>query len=99
MGDRRGDAVNGSPARRFARKLLGEVPLALEALAWLSNRAAPPASGFRLERLEEHLVRGCSATRRVGAEATIESRKDVLVRGLLPWWIESSLGASPVRAR
>jgi len=94
MGDRRGDAVNGSPARRFARKLLGEVPLALEALAWLSNRAAPPASGFRLERLEEHLVRWCSATRQVRAEATIESRKDVLVLGLLPWWIEYSLAVS-----
>ena len=77
-----------------AKQVLGEIPLAVEALSFLSGRATPPASGFRLQKIEEHLERWCAATKASRAGAPGVDPKSVLVVSALPWWLEYTLATS-----
>jgi hypothetical protein len=83
--------VNVSRMRAAAKQVLGEIPFAVEALSLLSGGATPPASGFRLEQVEEHLASWCAATKEARARASVADARSVLIVSVLPWWLEYTL--------
>jgi hypothetical protein len=83
--------VNASRMRAAAKQVLGEIPFAVEALSLLSGGATPPASGFRLEQVEEHLASWCAATKEARARASVADARSVLIVSVLPWWLEYTL--------
>jgi hypothetical protein len=85
--------VTASRMRTAAKQLLGEIPFAVEALSILLGGAAPPASGFRLEKIEEHLDSWCAATLTARATAAEGQVKSALIVSALPWWLEYTLAA------
>lgn len=87
-----------SRVRTAAKQLLGEIPFAVEALSILLGGAAPPASGFRLEKIEEHLDSWCAATLNAREAPAGEHVKSALIVSALPWWLEYTLAFSLVLA-
>lgn len=86
--------MNSSRMRTAAKRVLGGIPFAVEALALLSGRATPPASGFRLEKIEAHLEGWCAATKAARAGGARADPKSVLTVCTLPWWLEYTLATS-----
>ncbi len=83
--------MNASRMRMAAKQVLGEIPFAVEALSLLSGGAAPPASGFRLHEIEEHLGGWCKASEDTRARISSKNPTSVLIVSALPWWLEYAL--------
>jgi hypothetical protein len=83
--------VNASRVRMAAKQVLGEIPFAVEAWSFLSGGAAPPASGFRLQEIEDHLESWCKASTDARTRRWSERPRNVLIVSALPWWFEYAL--------
>ena len=88
MGNRNALGTGAVRLRSQARRAFGGLPGSDLAAQWFLSAAAPPASGYALDRLRQVLpawVEAAAATRR---SARLSTPRKVLLIAAYAWWVE-----------